>query len=462
VALVEFDGYTTSDTTTYQTDAGYATAPLLTNKLLDGVTGAPGGNNLEVALDIEMVFAMAPQAQIFVVEGNNGNDILSEISSPQPGDPLCHIVSCSWSFTVGTSGADTITGNLIDALASQGQSYFQAAGDNGSYVGSNTVPGPIDLTSEMTVVGGTELTTTSGSPITYAGETTWNTVSAPTPSAGGGGICNSSTPVPIPTYQIPFDSFNTTFGNGASNLNRNLPDVSMVAANIEAIATNITTSGVTTTGVTYSIVGTSAAAPLWAGLTALINEKAGAQGPMGFMNPALYFLAQNFYSNDFNDINDGSNNNLSGSGLYPAVTGYDLATGLGSPKCNLIADMINPPPTNTPTITPTPTNTYTPTITPTPTNTPTPPTTASSYAYPQPAHGGQVNICYNSPVAQQVRINIYSVSGEQVDSVMDNPVDSNQNRVTISLQGFVPSVYFYVINGLTSGVLAKGKFLVVP
>jgi hypothetical protein len=175
-------------------------------------------------------------------------------------------------------------------------------------------------------------------------------------------------------------------------------------------------------------------------------------------NTELYNL-----STDFNNIPVGTNNNYWGtSTTYPTENGYNLATGLGSPKSSLVPDMINPPPTNTPTITPTPTNTYTPTITPTPTNTPTPPTTTTSYAYPQPAHGGQVNICYNSPIAQQVRINIYSISGQQVDSVMDNPVDSNQNRVTISLQGFVPSVYFYIINGLSSGVLAKGKFLVVP
>jgi hypothetical protein len=132
----------------------------------------------------------------------------------------------------------------------------------------------------------------------------------------------------------------------------------------------------------------------------------------------------------------------------------------------LVADVITPLSTNT--ITPTPTVTRTPTITPTPTatftvtNTPTPPTTNTSYAYPQPAHGGQVYLVYNSPIAQQVRINIYSLSGQEVDSVMDTPQASNANRLLISLQGFVPSVYFYVINGLSTGVLAKGKFLVVP
>ena len=461
VALVEFDGYTASDITTYKNDTGYPTSPLLTNIFLDSFNGTAGSNNGEVALDIEMVFAMAPLAQIYVVEGTLGNSILSNIAT-SPAGHLANQISCSWSFSDGSPGPDITTANLIQEFASQGQSYFQSSGDNGSYVGINTVPGPIDLTSEMTVVGGSQLTTGIGS--TYTSEATWNDSFG----ESGGGICNSSTPVPIPTYQIPFDSTNTTFGNGASNLNRNIPDVSMVATNIESIATTVI-HGVTTTGVIFKTAGTSCSTPLWAGFTALINEEAysAVKGPMGFMNPFLYNLASNAttYANDFNDIQTG-NNNSSGSGLYPAVKGYDLATGLGSPKCNMLTDLIAP--LNTNTVTPTPTNTRTPTITPTPTMTPTitmtptPPTTTSSYAFPQPAHGGQVYICYNSPIAQQVRINIYSVSGQQVDSVMDNPVDSNQNRVLISLQGFVPSVYFYVINGLTSGVLAKGKFLVVP
>jgi len=461
VALVEFDGYTPSDITAYKNDTGYSESPLLTNTLLDGVSGAPSTANGEVALDIEMIFAMAPQAQINVIEGLLGTDVLSEIAT-SPANHLANQISCSWTFSDGSSASDNTTRGLIQEFAAQGQSYFQASGDNGSYVGSNTVPGPIDLTSEMTVVGGTQLNTGPGA--TYTSETTWNDSFG----ESGGGICNSSTPVPIPTYQDT--STFITGSNDASAANRNIPDVSMAAVSIESIATNISSHGVKTTGVIFATYGTSCATPLWAGFTILINEQAQSEvkGPMGLLNPYLYNLASNAttYANDFNDIKDSSNNNASGSGLYPAVAGYDLATGLGSPKCALLTDLIAPLSTNT--ITPTPTITNTPTITPTPTNTPTitntptPPTTNTSYAYPQPAHGGQVYIVYNSPVAQQVRINIYSLSGQEVDSVMDNPQASNQNRILISLQGFVPSVYYYIINGLSTGVLAKGKFLVVP
>jgi kumamolisin len=175
---------------------------------------------------------------------------------------------------------------------------------------------------------------------TYVSETTWNdspgpsTTKTPAPNAvSSGGICNSSTPIPIPTYQAPF-------ANGPSNASasfRNIPDVALVADNIGIYTTSGGQTG------TFSSGGTSAAAPLWAALTALINEQAGTAGPIGLINPVIYNLASNAttYANDFHDIADGSTNNYWGSApaSFESVTGYDLTTGLGSPQCNLIADI---------------------------------------------------------------------------------------------------------------------------
>jgi subtilase family serine protease len=468
VALVEFSSYLTNDITDYTNLAGF-TSPNLNNIGVDGfstssapVTDDPiSGQDFseEVCLDIDMVLCMAHSCWVDVYEesiNNNGNDLLNQIAS----DNTAKVISCSW--TDFTNGPVSM---FFNSYALQGQSFFQAAGDTGAYVSGDPftqIPDPIDtVNSEMTVVGGTQLTT-SNSPFAYTSETTWND---PTTvhgqvfgGASGGGICGvNSTPVPIPTYQVPYEGINSV-----SNQYRNIPDVSMVAVDIFIYGDN---------AVTELLDGTSASTPLWAGLTALINQQAQSEvkGPMGFMNPALYNLASNSvtYARDFHDVITG-NNNYSGANPseYAAAATYNLATGLGSPGCSIIGDIIAPLSTNT--ITPTPTITNTPTITPTPTNTPTitntptPPTTTTSYAYPQPARNSQVYIVYNSPVAQQARINIYSLSGQEVDSVMDNSQASNQNRILISLQGFVPSVYFYVINGLSSGVLAKGKFLVVP
>jgi len=179
-------------------------------------------------------------------------------------------------------------------------------------------------------------------------------------------------------------------------------------------------------------------------------------------NYYLYNLASNAttYANDFNDIADGSNNNYwqLNTNLYKSVTGYDLTTGLGSPKCNLIANLVSNLATNT--ITPTPTKTYTPTNTPTDTNTPQPPTTTTYYAFPQPAHGS-VSLLYNSTTTQSIKIDIYNLMGQLVGTFTDNAQNYNQNRTTLSLQGFAPGVYYFVMTG-SSGLSIKGKFLAEP
>ena len=82
-----------------------------------------------------------------------------------------------------------------------------------------------------------------------------------------------------------------------------------------------------------AIGGTSAAAPLWAAFMALTN--AGCTTPIGFANPTLYKVAGSSYSSTFNDITSGNNDYTPSGytgGLYPAGTGYDMASGLGSPK----------------------------------------------------------------------------------------------------------------------------------
>ncbi|HTA77439.1 MAG TPA: protease pro-enzyme activation domain-containing protein, partial [bacterium] len=443
VALVEFDRYYTADITSYTTAASFTSAlvsPISVNGYVTSGTPDDPNGCVEVSLDIEMVLCMSQSAQINVYEEQNGSDaniLLNQIAT----DNTAKSIGCSWS-----NFGDGSTSAIFDKFAAQGQSFFQASGDTGAYItGDNpaTVLGPMNITSKMTIVGGTEVTTSGSGGVlgTPTPEIVWNNG-----GASSGGICNTAL-LPIPTYQVPF----INIANGGSSTYRNLPDVAWTAYNIEVYAN---------AGTIYQVRGTSAAAPLWAGFMALINEQAGVKAPLGFLNPSLYFLAKNFYNNDFNDITSG-NNNTSGSGskVYSAVTGYDLATGLGSPKCNLIADIINPPATNTPTVTPTPTISPTPTNTPTVTNTPTPPSTNTSYAYPQPA-SGQVFICFNSNTAQQIQINVYSFSAQLITSITANAQNSNQNRVPIPLQGITPGVYFYVIRG-SGGVMTTGKFLVV-
>jgi hypothetical protein len=118
---------------------------------------------------------------------------------------------------------------------------------------------------------------------------------------------------------------------------RNIPDVAMAATNIFLDAEN---------GGTYEAWGTSAAAPLWAGFTALVNQQAAAAGqpPVGFINPAVYAIGEGpAYASDFHDITTGNNFNSGSPSRFSAVLGYDLCTGWGSPNgLNLIVALATP------------------------------------------------------------------------------------------------------------------------
>ena len=134
---------------------------------------------------------------------------------------------------------------------------------------------------------------------------------------------------------------------------RMIPDVSMVADNLLVYASVLQYAAVnpTSTSVFDPIQtcgqGTSAAAPLWAGVAALVNQQS-VFGRLGFANPQLYALAANpdSYAANFHDVADNSNNSypsadggVAGTGGYHAVKGYDLATGLGSPQCPLLTTL---------------------------------------------------------------------------------------------------------------------------
>ena len=157
--------------------------------------------------------------------------------------------------------------------------------------------------------------------------------------ASGGGV---SLAYGIPTWQ---QGISMTANQGSTTM-RNVPDVSMVANNINIVWGNdfIGASSDWPEG------GTSLAAPLWAGLMALANQQAAANGqpPVGFANPALYAIGKSTnYQSCFHDITTGSNTNSSSPTKYQAVAGYDLCTGWGTPNGgNLIPALLAPPSDN--------------------------------------------------------------------------------------------------------------------
>jgi hypothetical protein len=97
-------------------------------------------------------------------------------------------------------------------------------------------------------------------------------------------------------------------------------------------------------------MGTSVAAPMWAGVIALINQqgKARGQGPIGFANPTIYQIGKDpaRYPTSFFDVVSGAPTNLCGFN-YAATKGYDLTTGWGSPRCGLLAAINGAPPSIT-------------------------------------------------------------------------------------------------------------------
>jgi hypothetical protein len=324
VGLIEFDGYFTNDLMLYASQAGWTNIPAITNVLLDGLSGVPGPNNAEVALDIEMVMSMAPGAEITVYEGLHTLELLSRMAT----DNVAKQLSCSWAI----GGWGSIANQIFQQMAAQGQTFFNASGDDGPYDKQSDI---LEDQPYITTVGGTTLMTgTNGS---WISETSWNwsATGMGTNSTGGG----TSTNMPIPAWQQGISMTN----NGGSATMRNMPDVAIVADQIYVVVNN---------GQQEWLGGTSFSSPLWAGFTALVNQKAVAQGgqPVGFLNPVFYALGKNpSYRAFFHDIVSGNSTNSSNPTNYFAVPGYDLCTGWGSPQSNLVDALVNfpnLPPTN--------------------------------------------------------------------------------------------------------------------
>ena len=335
LGLFELDGYTASDITAYESHYGLPNVPLQ-NVLVDSVSGAPSSTTgpAEVTLDIELMTALAPNAsKILVYEGPNSDAGVVDTYARIAADNAAKAVSTSWGEAENSASASVRSSEntAFQQMAAQGQSIYAASGDSGANDNGSSLSVD-DPASQpyMVGVGGTSLTT-SGAGGVYQSETTWNN----SIGAGGGGI---STVWPIPSYQ------NGVVGSAASKGSttyRNVPDVSLDADPNTGYSVYFNGS--------WTIYGgTSCAAPLWAAFTSLVNQKRVAAGnsTLGFANPPIYALASSgAYANDFHDVSGGSTNRY-----YPAVTGYDDATGWGSfIGANLLADLGGPhsaPPVN--------------------------------------------------------------------------------------------------------------------
>ncbi len=331
LGLLQFDGYYAADITAYQNLIGLASGPALQNVLLDGYNGkpttGPNSGNVEVSLDIEMAMSMAPGLSKIIVYEAGPSGIPNDIISRMANDNLAKTIGCSWGWSGGPSST---TDQLFQQMISQGQSFFSASGDSDAFT-----PGEIDNSSQqnapsdnpyITIVGGTTLTTGAGA--SYSSESVWNWGNG---VGSSGGISSSYA---IPSWQ---QGISMSASQGSTSF-RNIPDVALTADNVYVLYGN---------GTSTTVGGTSCAAPLWAGVAALINQQAAANGlsAVGFMNPAIYTIGKGAtYSTVFHDVTAGNNFDSASPSLFSAVSGFDLCTGWGTPKIGALINALAGPP----------------------------------------------------------------------------------------------------------------------
>ena len=322
IGLIELGGgYRATDLTAYFKTLGRP-APKVTAVLVDGGKNKPGdasGADGEVMLDIEVAASVAPGAAIVVYFAPNTDqgfiDAVTTAIHDTTNKPS--VISISWGGPESswTAQASSALNAACEAAAALGVTITVACGDNGSTDGVTDGKSHVDFPASSPYVlacGGTKLNgTTTGTPA-ITSEVVWNELSS-NEGATGGGVSNL---FPLPSWQknlhVPAPS-ETAGGRGT-------PDVA-------GDADPSTGYTIRVDGETTVIGGTSAVAPLWAGLVAVANAANGSTA--GFLNPTFYAAASS-KANPFRDITQGNN------GAFSAKAGWDPCCGLGSPVGNCI------------------------------------------------------------------------------------------------------------------------------
>jgi hypothetical protein len=342
VALAEFEPDSAADISAYAACYGLHTPVSYT--LVDGGAGSGGGSG-EAALDIEDVMGLAPDVAINVYQEPNGGatdtyDLYSAIVNADSDQ----VVSTSWGLCELDSDPSLITAEdaLFAQAVSQGQTVFAASGDRGSTdcYGDGSSNGANlsvdDPASQPYVIGA------GGTSIGRTSENVWNDSSV-TEGAGGGGV---SAAWCMPSYQdqsaIPglinsHSQTNSACGTSVPYV-RQVPDVSADADPYTGYVIHLDGTWQAGWG------GTSAAAPLWAAAAALTDASpfcsSYGSGAVGVLPEGLYQVAATDHSYIYSssealyDVADGENDYTPSGytgGLYPAASGYDLASGLGTP-----------------------------------------------------------------------------------------------------------------------------------
>jgi subtilase family serine protease len=303
------------------------------------------GWTFETSLDVEYSHAMAPGAKIVLVvastnSGNALNNATKYAVAHYPGS----VISQSFGqpeYLIHNNNSQIKQGhaNFVQAQANH-ITVLASAGDNGATNGSTVSNAAFPADDPLvTAVGGTEglpypdgLFSLSTAPNYYGGEQVWNEQDTTDGIVGATGGAPSLI-FPVPAFQA-----------GLKVPSRTIPDISYNAAVNGGVLVYWSAEGASTAGF-YIVGGTSAGSPQWGAIIAVANQYSAAHGhgALGYINPALYALAQSSTAaRDLHDITVG-NNQLLGTPIgYSAAPGYDWATGWGTPNVsNLVPDLVN-------------------------------------------------------------------------------------------------------------------------
>ena len=307
IGIIELGGgFRTEDLQAYFSELGIP-APSVSAVSVDGGQNAPTGDprsaDAEVMLDIEAAGAVAPGANIVVYFAPNSSQGFLDAITTAVHDTANRpsVISISW----GTAEEHWTHSALLAMEAAfvdaglLGVTVCAAAGDGGSADGIADGSAHVDFPASSPHVlgcGGTKLEASNG---LISSEVAWN--------ATGGGV---SKVFAVPAYQ-------SAAGVPSGN-HRGVPDV---AGNADPDTGYL----VRIDGAKFIIGGTSAVAPLWAALVALMNQNLGES--VGFLHPYLYKQPA---AATFRDITEGGND-VSGLGVFAAGPGWDPCTGMGTP-----------------------------------------------------------------------------------------------------------------------------------
>lgn len=332
IVFFAFDGFDQADLDTFATTFGL---PAFTPTVVGGQPSAPRG---ETTMDLQIAHAIAPDAQKVVVNARptvQGDGAYEKIGQMLE-DADRQFPGAVWSFSIGWGCDKLITAadlapvrSALTAAHRHGTTAFNASGDLAglecrSGQDWSSPPGEDDIgldsvasLPEMTDVGGTTLSTDADGG--WLAEQAWFDV--PLSQGTGGGV---SSLFDRPDWQRGLSAPGSAEADGDGR--RLTPDIAAVADPFTGV--KIVLDGQVLVG-----GGTSQAAPLWAGIAAVLNQYLIANGgrALGDLNPKLYRIAKGAPLPAFRDVT------LGGNAVATAGPGYDLVTGLGTPDVENLA-----------------------------------------------------------------------------------------------------------------------------